>query len=312
MISTSNFKPWICLIVLLLSASCSQSENARNHVQSPASLDIHTYDSMNIPSFFIELVLNHRKAYVHQDRAMNYAQFCSRFGIDSSNESNLNTYVTIHLLHDIFTSKSAFNCSYGDVVKIPYQWHWVSPNPRHKLRFVKDGSLLTENKPPKDFAKYQSYADVDRTPQIYMTDLMSEEPKYFSSSCDTFYTFGWCSEREMSFVCLLKLLGVEGKVVASGNHSWSEFVPVFRDSNSKPVQIKVRVDNTFNHVTWEDLEGVNPVTWLQDYGEAKLHKWYNTKAHSETQADILSNFIVTPKVSSRIEKQVAVYIASRS
>ena len=78
---------------------------------------------------------------------------------------------------------------------------------------------MKDTKSHNDFLKYRSYDDIDRTPYLFLSDIVDKDLKYYSESCDTFSTFGWCSEREMAFVALITLLDFEAKVVSEGNHS---------------------------------------------------------------------------------------------
>jgi hypothetical protein len=48
----------------------------------------------------------------------------------------------------------------------------------------------------------------------------------------------------MAFVALTNLLNFEGKVIAEGNHSWSEFIIQLKLKNKQFQNFKVKVDNT--------------------------------------------------------------------
>lgn len=214
-----------------------------------------------------------------------YVKFLNQTSATDSKESK-KTFYTIWILHRLFSSKDAVDCSRGDIINLPYQWHWVTPNPRHTIRFTKDGSLLTKTKPPKQYAKYKSYADIDRLPGFFFKDLLNPEPKYYST-CGRFRSFGWCSEREMAFVALLELLGYEGKVFSGGNHSYSEILVEIPSTVRGRRWIVFSVDNTFDEFTVADLPNkarTNMVQrWRSEFGDSPMAKWYNKKAHSKSE-----------------------------
>ena len=164
-------------------------------------------------------------------------------------------------MHDLFTSQSATNGSKGEILNIPYMWHWVTPNPRHQISFTASKTLLQDMKPPIEFSKYNSYADIDRTPFLYLTDLVAESPKYYSESYGEFSTFGWCSEREMAFVFLFEMMGFDGKVMAEGNHSWSEFLITMNLNDKNSANFMVKVDNTFDTLNWETIQNSDINNW---------------------------------------------------
>ena len=202
------------------------------------------YNASTIPQFFLRLVQNHLVDFKRIENKV-YQEHCQSNAIVNKDSTNIHHYFTLKILHDIFTSNSAVNCSKGEILNIPYQWHWVEQNPRHEIVFLENNTLLKDTNPPKNFSRYNSYADIDRTPYLYLSDLSLSTPKYYSKSCDTFSTFGWCSEREMAFVCLLELLGYSGKVVTEGNHSWSEFLVSMKINSNSAQQFLFTVDNTF-------------------------------------------------------------------
>ena len=69
-----------------------------------------------------------------------------------------------------------------------------------------------ENSIGEGYKKYKSAADADRRPYLYLKDLVSKKNKYYHPECSGFYTFGWCSEREMAFNCLLAIMGYKCKI----------------------------------------------------------------------------------------------------
>jgi hypothetical protein len=228
--------------------------------------------------------------------------------IIADDSSNLEKFFTINILHQLFTSQTASNCSTGEILNIPYQWHWIQPNPRYDIYFTSNKKLLKDTKPPKEFSKYNSYADIDRTPYLFLSDFVYPELKYYSLSCGTFSTFGWCSEREMAFVALTKLLGYQGKVIAEGNHSWSEFIIPLELNNGEFQNFRVSVDNTFNSIDWTQIESQEIPKWKEYLGDSNLARWYNQKAKSKTELRNIENHLVSNKSMLRIENKLVMYL----
>jgi hypothetical protein len=299
------------ILTIIIFVSCGQSSSdsfsrPQNSFKN-YEVKIHTYDSSPIPLFIAALLRNHISDYAALD-SIAFQEFSRNNNLDPYDKENIKKFYSIRILHDLFTSQTASNCSKGEILNIPYQWHWVNPNPRHTIRLTENGKLLKDTKAPAEFAKYNSYADIDRTPYLFLSDLFSEKPKYYSASCDTFPTFGWCSEREMAFVCLLHLLNYSGKVVAEGNHSWSELLIPLKSADGKLKNFRVVVDNTFNGLNWEEIKDQDAETWKKYFGDSALAGWYNQKAHSSAEKQKINAFIVSEKVSNKIEIRLVEYL----
>jgi hypothetical protein len=237
--------------------------------------------------------------------------FFSHNKISKSDSANIETYYTIEILHALFTSKNASSFSRGEILNIPYMWHWINPNPRHDIYFSNTKQKLSERKPPVEFSKYGSWADIDRTPYLFLSDLVTPNMKYYSSICGEFSTFGWCSEREMAFVALHSLLDIEGKVVAEGNHSWSEFLIPFRLNTGNTQRFRVKVDKTFDDVQWHLIDENELSKWRKYYGNTALIEWYNKKAKSFSELNRIKNHIVPASASSRMERGVVTFLQNR-
>ncbi len=259
-----------------------------------------------IKVFFNELYLKHSSKY-HQIKIDAYNQFCDRYHLDRSHSQNQERYFRLSFFHDLLTGTDAINCSSGGILKIPYFWHWISPNPRHKIFHLPDKTILTKLKPPKRLAKYKSLADIDRIPSQFLADLVSDEPQYYHPDCGSFYTFGWCSEREMSFALLLSLYSYDSKIVQEGIHVWSEFWLGFTTVDGKAISLIAKVDNTFDTVIWEKAPDRNKTKWLINYGAIKMVKWYNSKARESQELALVQKIIVAGKSQYRINLLVQRY-----
>ncbi len=305
----------ICYIPLLsiftcLTACAQEGEVAlkkNNEDGGKAEAQIYSYPEGTIPQFFGQIVDNHQKDFWVRDSA-SYLEFCAQHKIKAIEPDNKKAFFTIQVLHTLFTSKSAMNGSRGDVLNIPYLWHWVTPNPRHQVYESKSGRRLKEIKPTKPFGNYASFADIDRTPYLFLSDMVSGHNQYYTMNGDSFATFGWCSEREMAFVCLMKLLGVEGKVIAKGNHSWSELVVTLKDNGNKDKRFIVMVDNTFDDIRWENPTSARMNTWKAYTGRGKLSTWYNQKANSSTEGAKVKGHICDQYTVQQIEKALVGFL----
>jgi hypothetical protein len=292
----------ICILFPLL--ACWQTKETAEEtgfdVLEPEIVQ-HNYDSVSCPQFFSQLIQNHYRDFYQKD-SNTYLEFCKNNGFKSSDSLVQNRYYTISIIHALLTSKGAANGSWGEILNIPYLWHWVKPNPRHQIFLTANNQNLSTVKPPTELKKYASFADIDRTPSLFFKDLFEEVPKYCIES-DTFSTFGWCSEREMAYVCLMELLGFQGKVIAKGNHSWSEFTVSFPNGKMTPVLLNVKVDNTFDQVEWGIV--LSDVSVKSNGG---LGYWYNQKAHDASEKKYLNSLMVPPMASNSIEKSLCKFL----
>jgi hypothetical protein len=166
---------------------------------------------------------------------------------------------------------------------------------------------LKDLKPTANFAKYNSRADIDRTPYLYLSDMFTAKPQYSTKNYGEFYTFGWCSEREMACVNLLDILGFEGKVVAKGNHSWSEYWVNMKLNNGTIKPFKVAMDNTFDVLDWTSANNEEKPAWLKYFGNLSQSTWYNKMAHSNTEKTKLNTLVIPSSNFIYIENSVCKY-----
>lgn len=259
----------------------------------------------DLKGFFQELFDNFSEDY-QKLRYPEYRTLCNQYNLIKENKKNQDKYFQIYFIHDLLTGNGAINCSSGGLLEIPYFWHWVNPNPRHSILNLPDSILLSEMKAPGRFKNYKSYADIDRIPVLFLTDLLSENPKYYHPDCGSFYTFGWCSEREMTFVALLSIFGYDVKIKQSGIHTWSEIWLSFNQEDDQECDIILQVDNTFDEVDWyEPLSGTTEPLWIEDFGEGSNIRWYNEMANSEYQLQSIREIKVSRATQSRIENLIS-------
>tara|TARA_R110002020_G_scaffold137687_3_gene307096 strand:+ start:1834 stop:2580 length:747 start_codon:yes stop_codon:yes gene_type:complete len=144
-----------------------------------------------------------------------YKLFCKDKQIDIDNDHNKYVFHKLFFLHNAFTTTGAINGLRGGLLEIPY----YDMSSRYKLEDV-----IIE----------------DRTPVIFLSDLVSDTSKY-----KDMYTFGWCSEREMAFMALIKSMGFDGRIVADNGHAWSE-VNVELYVNNQLNDYILYIDNTYD------------------------------------------------------------------
>ncbi|QQS27639.1 MAG: hypothetical protein IPM47_12170 [Sphingobacteriales bacterium] len=269
-----------------------------------SKITYHTYPPSNIPDFFKELTNNHFES-IFEKHGSEYLNFCSDNQIDANDLANKKNYLTVWFLHQLFTTNSASDCSNAGILKIPYFWHWINPNPRHEIKLVKTGIPLTQVESPTGYKKYRSYADLDRKPFLYLSDLLAEHPKFYAERCDTFSTFGWCSEREMAFVALTTEMGFTGKVFSEGAHSISKLkIPMTKQDGQKLI-FDVTVDNTFYNLEWNLMTPAEISKWDTTLGNIQMAKWYNDQAHLSSSLTNIRNYQVSMMAMDRIERLTA-------
>lgn len=295
------------LCIALLSFVFCKNENQRFKIVSEVKIEKHQYISKNIPDFFNELTKNHLENF-KKIHLKDYESFCSENNINISDTSNINTYFKLRILNDLFSSQNASNYSTGEILKIPYMWHWVNPNPRYSIILKENNTTLNNIKPNSDFKNYKSFADIDRTPFLYLSELFLETEKYTSNSCKSFATFGWCSEREMAFNCLLDLLNYSSKVYTEGNHCWTEVLVNMKTSTNEKKSFVVKIDNTFHQFLFSEISIKNSINWKTNVGNSAQAKWYNTTAHSQKEKDKIVAFKSSTNAMIRIENAIIEYI----
>ncbi len=230
-----------------------------------------SYQKVNPFDFFRKVYTNHRKGIQNHYKEQ-FRRFCKAYSIHPNYKPNEDLFYQILFYHKLFTSSGAIDGDRSGVLRIPYFWHWVANNPRYQIRSIRKSRRLKSIKPPPEYGKYKSFADIDRLPTLFYKDLFSPRQLYSHPDFGRFYTFGWCSEREMAFVCLVKGLGIKyGKVVVEGGHSWSEVLLTFHNRKGRKVLYLCTVDNTFDQVSFKRVSHqFNINKWFKDFGKEKM------------------------------------------
>ena len=260
-----------------------------------------------LPDFFEGLFIKHQDAFMHKEKA-EYKIFCRKHDLMESNSANQRQFFPILFFHQMFTGSQCSNFVSGGVLKLPYVWHWTDPNPRHEITWTTDSCLLSKVKPPPQYSRYKTYADIDRRPALYLGDLFSEKPKYYHPEAGEFYSFGWCSEREMAFCALMHLMGYTCKIKQDGIHTWSEFWFDFVKKDGSYLHAVASVDNSIDTITWTVYAAEDFKKWRADLGGGTQIKWYNEVFQSPEEQKALGSIIVTNSNSRWIEERTAQWL----
>lgn len=284
-----------------------KNENAKLNLLSEVKIEKHEYNSKNIPEFFNKVTNNHLESFkkIYQS---DYEVFCSENNINIKDTNNSTIYFKLRILNDLLSSENASNYSTGKILKIPYMWHWINPNPRYAITLKEKNTTLKTIKPSVEFKNYKSFADIDRTPFLYLSELFLETEKYTSTSCESFSSFGWCSEREMAFNCLLDAMLFTSKVYTEGNHCWTEVLQEFTTSTNSKKSFVIKIDNTFHEFILKEITAKNIANWKTNVGNSPQAKWYNTTAHSLKEKNKLLAFNPSKKAMIRIETAIINYL----
>jgi hypothetical protein len=115
----------------------------------------------------------------------------------------------------------------------------------------------------------------------------------------------------MAFTALMTLLNYESKVVAEGNHSWSELHIPMKLTNGTLQSFRVRVDNTFDDTKWFIINQDEVSEWKKYYGNTNQCAWYNKKAKSDLELKRIKNHIASNESMEKIEKGVVQYLKNK-
>jgi hypothetical protein len=265
--------------------------------------------------FWNGLLSRHINQYLEYD-SIEYKRFCNVYQVDPDHIQNQKNYATIGLLHSIITSSQSETCNRSGILEIPYYWHWGQDLPRRSIIWTHSGATLERTPPPREFARrYKSYADIDRTPDIFWQNLHTENPSFYTLTCDSFYTFGWCSEREMAYLAILHAIGFfsdknnlnspVGRIIAPGNHSWSEIISPFVQNDGQTRFVKFVIDNTYDRIEWSQIH-IDEIERFRNYkGETDLQRWYNQKASSNEVIGRINAIRVSQTVQNRMTNQMS-------
>ena len=189
--------------------------------------------------------------------------------------------------------------------QFPNLWHWVEPNPRHAIEDLASGTALTNRAPDPRYGKYKTYADIDRTPWIFFRDLVTERPSFRHPLIGDFFSFGWCSEREMAFASLLVGTGHDVRLRQQGGHVWSEVWVSLPSRDGGTQAFVVTVDNTYARISARPAAAGERTEWQSLDGVRFHERWYNRTARDEAERAAVESLEVSPAAARRIRDLVA-------
>lgn len=267
-----------------------------------------SHADMSISGYFDQLYKRH-SAFYADTRQPVFKKFCTDLELNIENEQNKNLFYRMYFFHDLLTGSACIDFVSGGILKLPYAWHWVRPNPRHTITYKSSNVPLVKVLPPKAFNRYKSYADIDRVPSLYLKDLFSENPKYFHPIVGEFYSFGWCSEREMAYAALMDIFGYACKIKQEGIHVRTGVWLPMAAGNGRRVSVVIEVDNSVDVVAWKrTVKEQSYKTWKSDIGKGTQVAWYNRVAFSDREKRFLNETMVTEKQTQWIERRVNTWL----
>ena len=235
------------------------------------------FSQINVVDFF-DLLYSENSIKIEDTYEEEYSLFCDTNEIDKDNTHNEYIFYKLYFLHKLFTTNSAMDCSKSGILEIPYFWDDT-----------------------REFIIGNEY-NVKRTPDRFLGDLVSNKPYYKYAGCGEFYTFGWCSEREMAFVALLRSMGYDADIIALNGHAWTQiYVPMY--INGHKDIFSITIDNTFNlfYVYEEKYPCMHTCeSYDHDCSICLMIEYYNPTADKS-----IDHIIVNKPAAERINKLVS-------
>ena len=248
------------------------------------ALTCHAQDQP-IASYFQKLCNHYMLQYFNKTDDRTIADLCVQYDLDARDLPSLRRFYTIQIMHELFTVKTCEDGSRGDVLNMPYFWHYRTPNPRH--------AILVDGK------KNISYTSIERKPYNFLKDMVAPADRFTCPGLEPFCSYGWCSEREMAFACLLSIMGYTTHVISTGNHAYTEVQVSFMTNKGEKFDFLINVDNTFNSLTIST-------------GSGEPHNnVYDKKAFDSAEIARVKGINVSEKAQDRIAKALETYVKSQ-
>ncbi len=293
------------LVVLLMICLSVQDQLCSSQIYENSECEI-LYDSeLSIKAFLDCLFINYQ---IEIEKKFSDELDSELQDFKDISETCREELLKLYFWHKLFTCSEAVDGNNTGIWQILYFWHYVKPNPRYEIVLLPDSLYLNEIKPPVGYSIYKTFADIDRSPLIYLNDLFSDSKGYYHPLCGKFKTFGWCSEREMAFNMILKLYGYECKVVASGDHSWSEFYGKYKSSDAKEINLIIKIDNTFDGFRIKECPANFKLQeWKTSQGTSDYAKWYNDKANDSEVLNKFKTLKISPARITELDEMIREY-----
>jgi len=248
-----------------------------------------SFGQENIVDFFNSIYSKNKKI-IYTTYQKDYLQFCEKNNLNCNSEKNEDVYYKLYFMHKLFTVSAPDEGLSDGLLGIPYYTR------EGRMNYVDNATL------------------VERTPRLFLGELVDSIPKYKANN-KSIFTFGWCAEREMSFVALLKNMGFSAKVVAKGGHAWTELIVELDANSESKSKYIVEIDNTYDkflilnkwtesNSVWEidtdyHLENNKCSKYNYNCAFCLMHDFYNPKSNQ-----LITNIIVEKHASNRINNQI--------
>lgn len=215
-------------------------------------------------------------------------------GVDSIDKS----VARLMYMHMLMTCYYSVDGDTSGGFGIPYFWNYTNHNPRENIVLRKSGKPLRQL-PAAAGSGGGTLATLDRTPLIFWGDFMTDEPQYSYEHISAFYSFGWCSEREMAFKAWLGVLGIPATIGINGDHVWTEVEVKGMPGNY------IFIDNTFNRFEVRPLsQRTHP-----DPGNRYIG-WYNQQGSDKNIQKRLAGMTISAKRAEELAKRIKTYFNS--
>jgi hypothetical protein len=240
-------------------------------------------NAQDIPvSQYFSILCYARQAQFASRDGGKFDSICRIYDIDPKDSLNIRKYYTISIMHQLFTTTGAFDGSRGEILNMPYFWHYNNPNPRY--------DILVDGK------KNRTYTTIERKPHNFLGDMVSPNEKFSHPDFGRFSSFGWCSEREMAFACFLSLMGYDAHVIAPGNHAWTEILATFKTTDNDTRTMQIIVDNTFCSIVYD----------IQT--PSRHENVYDRKAFAKEEVAMVRALTVCKSARERIDNACSEYL----
>lgn len=223
-------------------------------------------------------------------------------GYKPSDDDAVNdTVMRLLYMHMLLTTNFAVNGDTYGAFKIPFFWNYTDPNPRDSIYHRKRGKPLSQLPPPFDQPDYRSLASTDRIPTLFWGDFAVESPKYSWDYLPGFYTFGWCSEREMAFKAWLGAQHINTTICFKDAHVWNEV-----QLASMPGYI-IYIDNSFHIFQVKPISKKTPPN-----PNDKFLTWYNQNGANTITRQKLSNLCISQRRAAELEQQIISFFTANT
>lgn len=230
---------------------------------------------------YLDLMYYQYRNEIEKEYKEEYKKFTTKNRIQHNNTKNKEIFYKLFFYHKLFTTNQAIDCAKSGILEIPY--FWISD--RHRIEYTKKSQLR------------------ERIPKNFLEDLVSDTPTFSHPDCGKFYTFGWCSEREMSYTAILKNIGFTCKIKAAGAHCWTTVSVKMLNHNNIEKEYTIKIDNTFETFYTIPNKSITVIDKCKKYdyncSSCLVQHYFNRESNNK-----ISHIIVKKKARIRIQKKI--------